>query len=261
MSKFFLWAAQQVRGAEYAFVTLIAAVIPWLVPLVPAYLTGYHVMVDLKLPEWAAWIIGIVLEGLGIASMNRVVAFWENNRRYIKETNKMPLLIPIATYVWYFAVVLVVNVLLEREAGASNTRLWAIGLLASLSLPTAALISVNAIWTERQLVRDNARSQAHAAANVPVNGSMNGSQVNPNEPVNGSANVHSEPVGAVNVQSSDREQFIDEYLSQILNAEGREASITEIAQAAGLDPYRHKGFISTKRKAWRERQNGNGGSA
>ena len=159
MNSLFHWLTEQIRNTEHALITFVAAVIPWLVPVIPAYLTGYHIVMQLHLPVWSGWVIGAIVEGLGLASMSRTIAFWENNRKYTKDANKMPLLIPLGTYVWYLLIVIVVNVLLEKESGASNTRLWVIGLLATLSVPTAALISVTSIWTERLMEKERAKME------------------------------------------------------------------------------------------------------
>lgn len=158
MDWLFRFLTRQIRNTEHTVMTFIAAVIPWLVPLIPAYLTGKHVIDELQLPEWTGWVIGAVVEGLGLASMSKIVAFWENNRRYKKDTNKMPITVPAFTYIWYLAVVIVVNVLLEKEAGASSLRIWTVAILASLSVPTAALIAVTSIWTERILAKDAEKS-------------------------------------------------------------------------------------------------------
>ena len=142
LNKLFRFLTEQIRNTEHAVITFIAAVIPWLVPVIPAYLTGYHVVGSLGLPEWAGWIVGLIVEGLGLASMSRTIAFWENNRKYSKDTNKMPIIVPLGTYIWYLIIVIVVNVLLEKASGASAIRIWTVGLLATLSVPTAALISI-----------------------------------------------------------------------------------------------------------------------
>jgi hypothetical protein len=71
----------------------------------------------------------------------------------------MPILVPLGTYIWYLVVVIVVNVLLEKASGASSVRVWTVGLLATLSVPTAALISVTSIWTERLLERERQKEE------------------------------------------------------------------------------------------------------
>lgn len=166
LDKLFRFLTRQIQNTEHALITFIAAVIPWLVPLVPAYLTGIHIVEDLDLPWWTGWVIGAIIEGLGLASMSKIVAFWENNRRYTAEVNKMPIWIPGITYIWYLLIVIVVNVFLEKDAGASSIRIWTIGLLATLSVPTAALIAVNSIWTERMLQKDLDK-HAKASARTP----------------------------------------------------------------------------------------------
>lgn len=168
LDRLFSFFTRQIRNTEHAFVTFIAAVIPWLVPVIPAYLTGYHVVNELKLPEWAGWVIGSVIEGLGLASMSKIIAFWENNKKYTSEANKMPIKVPIFTYIWYLMVVIVVNILLEYESGASALRIWTIGLLATLSVPTAALIAVNSIWTERNLLKESEKLQKRSAKSTEV---------------------------------------------------------------------------------------------
>jgi len=102
-------------------------------------------------------IAGIVVEGLGFASIHRLFMFWQNNKQYTADKNKMPLWIPIVAFFWYLVVVLVVNTLLEIDAGASIVRVIAVGALTTLSIPTMAIIASTAIMTERKAERSRTK--------------------------------------------------------------------------------------------------------
>lgn len=230
MNKFFKAITDQIRNTEHALITFISAVIPWLVPLIPAYLTGYHVVNQLGLPEWAGWIIGSIVEGLGLASMSRTIAFWENNRKYTKDTNKMPLLVPLGTYLWYLVIVIVVNVLLEVEAGASPIRIWTVGLLATLSVPTAALISVTSIWTERLLERENQKNERKNERTA---------EHRTNEPVERTNKRTANRTLRTN-RTNDVRQKIAEFVRSVQESEQRTPGPSEIANALQIS----KGYAS-----------------
>ena len=151
-----------IDSAEFSFTTFISKVVPWLVPVIPAYVTGYHVSKTLDFRLVFGVIAGVVVEGLGFASIHRLFMFWQNNKRYTSDQNKMPLWIPIVSFIWYLVVVLVVNTLLEVDAGASLVRVIAIGALTTLSIPTMAIIATTAIMTERKAER----SRPKRASNV-----------------------------------------------------------------------------------------------
>jgi len=152
-----------IDSAEFSFTTLISKIVPWLVPIIPASVTGMHVSNTLQFGPLFGWIAGIVVEGLGFASIHRLFMFWQNNKNYTADKNRMPLWIPIVAFLWYLVVVLLVNTLLEIDAGASIVRVIAVGALTTLSIPTMAIIASTAIMTERKHERTRSKSSSKVA--------------------------------------------------------------------------------------------------
>jgi putative Mn2+ efflux pump MntP len=121
---------------EVSFVTLLAKIIPLLVPIIPAYVGYSHVtnkVTGLGFDTWAGWVYGAVIEGLGYAAIYKAVQFWENNRKYTAEKNQAPLLMAVVIYLVYLIVTLSVNVMLDYKAGVEIYKVVALGGISLLS--------------------------------------------------------------------------------------------------------------------------------
>jgi len=148
---------------EVSFVTLLAKVIPLLVPIIPAYVGYSHVtdqVTGLGFDTWAGFVYGAVIEGLGYAAIYKAVQFWEHNRKYIAEKNQAPLQAAVAIYLVYLLVTLIVNVVLDYKAGVEIYKVVALGLISLLSVPAGLLMSISAIHTERTTERERANERA-----------------------------------------------------------------------------------------------------
>ena len=106
------------RSAEESVINLASAVSPWLVPVIPAYLTFWHTLEILRFPRPIAWTAAGVVELLGLASMRTAVSFMEHNMRYSSSANRAPAFLAVAAYLFCIAVVLAVNVIFEWTSGA-----------------------------------------------------------------------------------------------------------------------------------------------
>lgn len=163
MSRLFESITRFLNGIEDSFVNALSAVVPWFVPIIPAYLTFYHTYTDLRFPPWVAWTTAFVVEVLGLASMRTTVKFYEHNRHYTSEERKAPTKITLLIYTSYLTVVLVVNVLLDIKNGVVWWNVLAVGLFSLLSVPAAMLISVRAQHAELLQKIDTERSERRAA--------------------------------------------------------------------------------------------------
>lgn len=145
----FEYISATINGAEKSFLDLLSAAVPYAVPIIPAYLTFYHTMDQMNFPRWVAITAAFVVEVLGITSVSTAIRFQRHNTLNKDARNKAPFALAIATYVFYIAVVLSVNVLLEVVTGSrSPAVIWAIALFTLLSLPSAVLISIRAQYAE-----------------------------------------------------------------------------------------------------------------
>lgn len=150
---------------EVSFVTLLAKIIPLLVPIIPAYVGYVHVVskdTGLGFDPWAGWVYGAVIEGLGYAAIYKAVQFWEHNRKYTSEKNQAPLWMAVFIYVVYLVVTLSVNVMLDYKAGVVAYKVVSLGLISLLSVPAGLLMSISAIHTERTTEREKANEQTRA---------------------------------------------------------------------------------------------------
>jgi hypothetical protein len=149
LSNIFETISETINGAEKSFLDLLSALVPWAVPVIPAYLTVYHTQHEMGFPAWVAFTAGFVTEVLGIASVATAIKFYRHNLKYKDSKNHAPFLLAIGTYVFYLVIILTVNVLLELVAGTRSTAvIIAIGLFSLLSLPSAVLISIRAQHAE-----------------------------------------------------------------------------------------------------------------
>ena len=153
-----------INGAERSFLDLMSAIVPYMVPIIPAYLTYFHAKNEMGFPEWIAYTAAFVTEVLGITSVSTAIRFQRHNMLYKDAKNKAPFALAIFTYVFYLSVVLSVNVLLEVTTGArSPAVIWAIGLFSLLSLPSAVLISIRAQYAEMLEERQEKQAERKAA--------------------------------------------------------------------------------------------------
>lgn len=162
LSNVFQTISEIINGAEKSFLDLMSAIVPYFVPLIPAYLMYNHAMKEMGFPGWIAITAAFVVEVLGLTSVATAIRFQRHNTLYKDAKNKSPFGLAIATYIFYLAVVLSVNVLLEVKAGTrSGPVIWAIGLFSLLSLPSAVLISIRSqyaeILEERQAAKEERR--------------------------------------------------------------------------------------------------------
>jgi putative Mn2+ efflux pump MntP len=161
---------------EVSFVTLLAKIIPLLVPIIPAYV-GYSHVTDqstgLGFESWAGWVYGGVIEGLGYAAIYKAVQFWEHNRKYTAEKNQAPLFAAVAIYLVYLVVTLTVNVVLDYKAGLEFYKVIALGLISLLSVPAGLLMSISAVHTERTTERERTNERARVERNQRRNEQAN----------------------------------------------------------------------------------------
>ena len=156
-------ATRWVNSFEDSFVNFVSVIIPWLVPLIPAYILYTHLDTDLGWSKPWPLIGGAVVEGLGLATVNTYFRFERHNRKYKDQKNKMPLWVVIVAYIWYLVIVLFVNVVFDWSAGVSLTRIIAILAFSTLSLPASALISVRGMHSEWKSEHERRYSQEKPA--------------------------------------------------------------------------------------------------
>jgi hypothetical protein len=248
---------------EVSFVTLLAKIIPLLVPIIPAYV-GYSHVTDtttgLGFDPWAGWVYGAVIEGLGYAAIYKAVQFWEHNRKYTADKNQAPLTMAVIIYVVYLVVTLIVNVVLDYKAGVVPYKVVALGLISLLSVPAGLLMSISAIHTERTTERERANEQAKAERERKRNEQPTNARANEhkpertrrtNEPMPMPTNKHGasseQPFGFPTNEQDNKQARLFEHIEQ-LQAQGLPVpGPSELSRQLQMS----KSYISERLKQWR----------
>jgi len=149
---YFEKATDWINDAESSLVELIASVAPWFAPLIPAYLTFEHAVNSLDIPKFFAYVAAGVIEALGLATLSTTFMIWKHNQRYKAPENRSPFWLALGTFLFYLAIVLVINVVQELPGIDDQTkRISGIVLLILLSIPTTTTLAIR--YVHRQTVK------------------------------------------------------------------------------------------------------------
>jgi hypothetical protein len=155
----FQFMADAINGAERSFLDFLSAIVPYAVPLIPAYLTYFHTQDQMNFPWQIAFSAAFVVEVLGITAVSTSIRFYRYNMKYTAAQNKAPFVLAIFTYVFYLVIVLSVNVVLELVADTrSGWVIFSIGLFSLLSVPSGILISIRTQFSEMLEERTKVRT-------------------------------------------------------------------------------------------------------
>jgi hypothetical protein len=155
---------QLIRAVENVLIDNVAATVPWLAPLVPAYMVHDSMINRLGFPLWMGWAGAAVVEFLGLAAVSTAFQFWDYNQGKNKSDNAAPVWIALITASFYMLVVLVVNVMLDQ---AETINKLAKALLSLLSVVAAVVLALRAQHARRltdidrrKIERKEARSES-----------------------------------------------------------------------------------------------------
>jgi branched-subunit amino acid transport protein len=160
--------ADILNGAERSFLDLLSVIVPYAVPIIPAYLTYFHTRDQMAFPDWVAKTAAFVVEVLGITAVSTAIRFWRNNQLYKSDKERAPFWLAVAVYVFYIVIVLSVNVILEIVSGVrSGWVIFSIGLFSLLSFPSGVLISIRAQYTEMLEDRTERKQERQGTRHTP----------------------------------------------------------------------------------------------
>jgi hypothetical protein len=178
--------ADILNGAERNFLDLLSVLVPYAVPIIPAYLTYWHTLQEMSFPNWVAWTAAFVTEVLGITAVSTAIRFWRNNAMYKSEKERAPFWLAVGVYIFYIVIVLSVNVILEIVSGVrSGWVIFSIGLFSLLSFPSGVLISIRAQYTEMLEDRNERKAERRPIPRprlVPNNADVPQEELDPNKP-------------------------------------------------------------------------------
>ncbi len=242
------WLTQRIRDGEETGITFMSTVVPWIVPLIPAYMTYSHAINprELNFPWPIALCAGISVEALGLTSMYRTFQFLEHNRKYSDAKKKSPWLIPALMYVLYLVDVLSINVIQDIYIGEPTNRVWVVALLSVLSIPAGVLIAVTAVHNERVaehqrvLAQNRENRQNRKAVPEPVLQNQPGSRTG-SQNQDGTASRFREQIWSILEREYGKNRHIPSTTEIVeeLNAGG-----------AKLDKHRSKSYIWGQTREW-----------
>lgn len=164
MNSIFERARQLTTETEATVIDLVTATIPWLAPLIPAYIAYWNMRDVLLFSGWLSGLGATVIEFLGLAAVHTAIQFWDYNRTRRKVDEAAPVYIAGAVGIFYLAVVLTVNVILDN---APIEQLVAKALLSLISVPAGITLAIRAQHS-RQLLQVAAEKQERRDAKRPV---------------------------------------------------------------------------------------------
>lgn len=182
-----------VIALESSAIEMVSATTPWLAPIIPASQTYAHALNSLHYSEPVSFIAAASVEFLGLAAVSTAVEFWNYNdaqaarresrlatldkeqRKIAKSRRSVgaPFRLAFLSGVFYIAVILTVNILLD--IGKPFPQVAANVLLSLLSVPAAVIIAIRS--QHRRKTTEKARkveSVAESAAedDTPSNSVM-----------------------------------------------------------------------------------------
>lgn len=150
-----------IKRIESTFIDTIAAVTPWLAPLIPAYLVYHNMTERLDYPALFGLIGAAAVEFLGLSAVHTAVTFWQWNDNHKLE--RAPFWFAFGAGLFYVVIVLTVNAALDIWRDVAGVKILAHALLSLLSVDAAVIIAIRAQHARRLTERDEARQERQAA--------------------------------------------------------------------------------------------------
>lgn len=158
-----------VKRIEATLIDAIAAVTPWLAPLIPAYLVYRNMTQQLGYPVIFGLVGAAAVEFLGLSAVHTAVTFWQWNDNH--KTERAPFWFALGAGLFYVVIVLTVNAALDIWRGSDGIKIFAHALLSLLSVDAAIIIAIRAQHARRLTEREQARTERteRKAARIDAN--------------------------------------------------------------------------------------------
>lgn len=150
-----------IKKLEAMFIDTVAAVTPWLAPLIPAYLVYHNMTERLGYPPIFGLVGAAAVEFLGLSAVHTAVTFWQWNDAH--KIERAPFWFAFGAGLFYVVIVLTVNAALDIWQGSDGVKILAHGLLSLLSVDAAVIIAIRAQHARRLNERDEARQERKRA--------------------------------------------------------------------------------------------------
>jgi hypothetical protein len=155
------------RAMENTLVDVVAAMTPWIAPLVPAAIGYMNVKQYLGFEPWLAFVYALVVEFLGLATVTTALQFWSWNQETplaspqiqvqdLGGKGEAPFLLALVTALFYLVITLAVNVILDQ--GTVTVRVVK-ALASTFSIVGALTLALRSQQAKRQAAVDEAKAQ------------------------------------------------------------------------------------------------------
>lgn len=251
---FFNWNREVIEAAETPFSKLAIFVLPVLAPIVPAFLTALHVaklmfaMFDFGtytdgVSLGMAVVTGVVLELLGYVG---AISTIQHIFRWVKtkaDENLVPAALSGAAYLFYIILMYFINVKLAEYFGAAVIFNQVVGALSFLTIPSG-LLAANHLTQRADQEEDDKLRQEAREDRIKMKAIKHG--LNPYQATQGVR-------GKKEKHASDFKEQIPVMLQEHFDKTGRVMGLTDITAKLKLDHAKNKGFVSTARSNWAEK--------
>lgn len=150
--------------SEQNLIDNVARFVPWLAPGIPAAF-AYINSTNVLLVEWyIAVLIALTVEGLGLASVHTALSLVEYTKTHSKNQPKAESYIMIGMALFYLAIVVMVNIILDLQHPIQI--IIAKALLSLVSIPAAVTLSI------RQLHKTRLANEAEHKAEKTAQGKL-----------------------------------------------------------------------------------------
>jgi len=139
---------------ERLLVDVVAAYVPLLAPVIPAYLAFHNLYFVLTMPLWVSIIGALVVEFLGFATITTVVQFVDFNATKHAEDPGAPFYPAVGVAAFYLIVVLTVNVLLDDSEFIERFSKLLMSTLSVAGAVTISLRGQHSVRLEAKMIRD-----------------------------------------------------------------------------------------------------------
>lgn len=159
---------------EQVLIDNIAATVPWLAPIVPAWMAYHNMVVRLEFPQIVSILCAIAVELLGLSAVSTAVKFWQFNDEKRRIDKRAPVPLATAAGLFYMAVILIVNAILDLN-DSLEIKVLAKALLSLLAADAAVIIVLRSqhqnrlaeIANEKNVRREKSQKSHEVPAKVP----------------------------------------------------------------------------------------------
>lgn len=146
--------------SEQNLIDNVARFVPWLAPGIPAVFAYMNSRTQLQM-EWPiALLIALTVEGLGLASVHTALSLVEHIKTHSKNQPKTEAWIMLCMTLFYLAIVVTVNIILDLNHPVQI--IVAKALLSLVSIPAAVTLSIRQLHKTR--LADEAEQKAEKTA-------------------------------------------------------------------------------------------------